>query len=159
MPDFGQSQSRGVMDYDRHDDIALAQVEQNVARYGWHLQNVLAHWRGIAYSYTVGLRKSFDHPELAILGLKPSVADLALVRAVQEIRAGKRFSPGDREDGLLTGWPCEFVPVPPEETEQLFPLVASFYSGAPVPVCQIIWPKLQADFPQHGKLVHLPEGG
>jgi len=147
------------MDYDQHHDIALAQVEQNVARYGWHLQNVLAHWHGIAYSYTVGLRKSFDHPELAILGLKPSVADLALVRAVQEIRAGRRFSPAAREGGLLTGWECEFVPVPADEAEQLFPLLARYYPGMSVPVYQIIWPKLQADFPRHGQLSLPPEGG
>jgi hypothetical protein len=140
------------MDHTRHWDLVREQVAQDVAQYGWHLENVLAHWHGSAYSYTVGLRHSFNHPELAVFGLKPSVADLALVRAAREIRGGRQFSPADHDDDLITGWLCDFVPVPDDEIRRLFPALDHYYgNGADVPVHQIVWPGLKGQFPQHGR--------
>ena len=143
------------MDHGQHWDVALIQVQQDVAKYGWHLENVFAHWHGMAYSHTVGLVASFNHPELGIFGLKPSVADLALVRAVNEIRSGVQFGPGKQDDTLLTGCLCEFVPVSDEDTQRLLPLLARYYGDQNVPVLQIIWPHLKTEFPQHGNIAPL----
>lgn len=64
-----------------------------VDRDGWmplHVQGTCS------WTYTLGLRWSFDHPELIVTHADGSKATDLLGHAVDEIRAGRRFSAGAR---------------------------------------------------------------
>src|SRR4051812_43772329 len=93
-------------------DTGRQKIVDEIAEYGWHCENVLANWDSGAFAYTVGLFEKYEHPELAVFGLKPGIASLALLRAVEQLRQGKTIDlSGHADEALLKGCECALVPV------------------------------------------------
>src|SRR5512139_3563506 len=61
------------------DDAAL-RVMADVAQSGFHVVEVAPDGGAAGHAYTVGLFRSWDHPELAVLGLAPGVRHAAILR-------------------------------------------------------------------------------
>ena len=145
-------QSRQSMDVDpsgywgmRRDQVVI-----DVDQLGWHLESVLSARPGEAYSYTVGLHRTFRCADLAIFGMPSSAMDTALVNAVTTIRQCAQIDGSQAGDELLPGWECELVAVPGVESKRLFPLHNWYYRGMDVPVLQVVWPGLKGRYPAHG---------
>ena len=48
-------------------------IHSNIDRVGWHLTSVSSQ-DSYSYSYSIGLFKTFGHPEVIVVGLPPDVA-------------------------------------------------------------------------------------
>ena len=59
------------------------------------------------FAYTVGLRQTFGHPELILVG-EWSSAHPILNGVGGLVREGARFAPGDSSDDVLEGYPARF---------------------------------------------------
>lgn len=71
----------------------IAAWAAEVGRDGW----MPLHVHGTrSWTYTIGLRWSFDHPELIVTHPDGDKAADLLGHAVDEIRDGRRFTPGSR---------------------------------------------------------------
>jgi hypothetical protein len=55
------------------------------------------------FSYTLGLQVSLDVPELATVGLDLAMSNYLFAELVEKVRAGERFTDGQRIAGLLEG--------------------------------------------------------
>jgi hypothetical protein len=55
-----------------------AQIEADIATYGWHVIEVLEDDEGPAFAFTIGLYKRFEHPELVVFGLPLDTMHLML---------------------------------------------------------------------------------
>jgi len=66
---------------------ALASFQQRISEYGWAMQSVVPNDGAFPWTYTVGLIKRFNHPELIIVGLPDRVAAHVLHGMVGEIDA------------------------------------------------------------------------
>jgi hypothetical protein len=80
----------------------------DVARYGLHVINVPADERGPGFAYSVGLHRSFQHPEVIIVGLARDVMHGMLNDLADRVRQGERFEAGATSDEFLEGYACTF---------------------------------------------------
>lgn len=82
----------------------LEQMRELIAEHGWAIQAVLGKQTAeqVPFQYTVGLT-AFDHPEFVLYGLGAQLGGGILNDLGERVRAGERFSPGDRLEGVLTG--------------------------------------------------------
>ena len=83
-------------------DSLLIHVNRQVHEHGWSL--VCAPVNGVLLTVTVGLERSFKHPDLETLGLTETLAQGFLTTLVERIRNGERFTSGDFFSNLVKGY-------------------------------------------------------
>jgi Domain of unknown function (DUF4262) len=118
----------------------------NIQRHGWQCTSVSA---SPPFSYTIGLYRSFGHPELIIFGLEHEVAHGILGVAARAAAAGHPFDLQSPTDRLLEGYSSVFVEVPQTEYENYVLSALWYYEGKSFPLFQVVWPSASGDFPWH----------
>ena len=122
-------------------------VFDNIRDHGWHCTSVGSGDGHPAFSYSIGLFQTYDHPELVILGLSPELSNGILWEVA---RAAERGAPLDLSKpyiGLLEDVPCQFVEVPKEIYGDYVFSARWYYQGDGFPLFQIVWPDLDGLFP------------
>jgi hypothetical protein len=122
-------------------------VIADVAEFGWHVIKVPEDVEGPAFAFTIGLTKTFAHPEVIIFGLALSTMHGTLNNIGALVRAGKRFEPGDVTQELLKRYACEFVRVPRSAYPDFFGSACRFYGGDAFEALQCVWPDRGGRFP------------
>jgi hypothetical protein len=118
-------------------------IRAQVAEFGWSAVAVDAT---PPFTYTVGLWRLAEHPELIITGLPDEVAKWALDRAVQAIRDGHPIAPGTLVDGLLGDYAAAAREVDLGRLHELA-FAADLYRGVIYRAVQLVWPDRQGNFP------------
>jgi hypothetical protein len=76
----------------------------DIRRHGWHIVGIESDDEGPGFAYSVGLYRSFDHPEILVIGLDTAVM-FGIVNGIGEIvRAGSRFEHLDEDGDVLDGF-------------------------------------------------------
>jgi hypothetical protein len=122
-------------------------LADHIAEYGWHCVNVPAQSDAAQYSYTVGLYKSYKHPELIVFGLPALAGYLVMQKLVGAILQGKLLNLSAPTDLLFEGPPCEIVRVPVLKYDRYVSICREYYNGYGFPMYQIVWPTLRGHFP------------
>jgi hypothetical protein len=125
-------------------DVILHGCAENIRHVGWHATGVLAN---PPFTYTTGLTETHGHPELVIAGVDSGMAHPILVTAVKMIEDGGRFTPGDRPEELITGYPMLVAEVPAAYREPFSFGVSTAHYGREVPHLQLMWPDPEGRFP------------
>jgi hypothetical protein len=73
---------------------------------------------GVSFAYTIGLWLTFDHPELVLVGPWSAWHGI-LANAVELIKDGRQFSPGDQSDDVLDDYAVRFAEVSTRNRRQL----------------------------------------
>jgi hypothetical protein len=115
-------------------------VIDDVERYGLHITNILAEGELPPFSFTIGLYKTWRHPEVLIYGLKHESAQDILNGVADELRRGRAFSAGEEYEGLLEGYRCTFKPIPASQIAEHLGVASWFYEHEPFPASQLIYP-------------------
>lgn len=123
----------------------LLRVNDNIDRYGWHVQHVPGDPTLPSLSYTVGLAK-WGHPEIVVLGLQMTVAQSLLNTLGDRVRAGSRLEAGQRLGDVVPSYVCALVAV---ADTRLLTVANAIYrgDGPPVAALQLVWPDPSGRFP------------
>lgn len=70
-------------------DQLMADMEMRIITNGYTIQGVLADQSSVAWTYTIGLSKSFDLPELVITNLDNHDAVALLTWTIEQLRNGE----------------------------------------------------------------------
>ena len=95
------------------------------------------------FTYTIGLMENFNHPELIIYGCKADTAHAILACAIDLIKDGTRFEPGERYRGVMKNYEMEAREHPPGAPLNW----ASDYYGFDAEAVQLVWPDADGVFP------------
>lgn len=57
------------MSHEQHDNEAEKFIFDTIAKYGWQISTIESDGYSPSFAYTIGLTKTYNHPELIILGL------------------------------------------------------------------------------------------
>ena len=120
---------------------------QDVEEHGLHVLNVLPGQDTPGWSYSVGLWRSYGHPEVVVFGLDDRVGHLLLNTIAGEIRAGRPFRADGEYDSVLEGYRCAFKPVATVWYGPFFGWASWFYRGDDYPVLQCVWPDKEHHWP------------
>jgi hypothetical protein len=130
---------------DEHDRKLLADVEEH----GWHVICVEEDEQGPGFAYSIGLFRTFQHPEVIVFGLAVSVMH-PMVNAVGEgIRSGNRLQHLDESDEILEGYNVAFRQVEQKHYAEYLGYARWFYGGNGFPVLQCVWPDKRHRYPWH----------
>ncbi len=121
-------------------------VTSKIEEHGWAVVNVDGDATLPAYSYSVGLYKTFSHPEVIVFRLEPAVRQQIINTIAQAVRGGRRFSENETTDQILIGHQCAFRLVAPA-AEATYMGAALGYYGREVPALHCIWPDQAGRFP------------
>jgi len=131
-------------------------VLDDIAAYGWHVMNVLEQSDTPGWSYSIGLQRTFNHPEIVVFGQEVDLMHSMINTVGDDISAGKTFVPDGRYPGLVEGYSCTFKPVQPVWYEHFLGFATWFYDGVEYPVMQCFWPDFEGRFPwERGFSEHL----
>ena len=128
---------------DPHDQKVL----DDVANHGWHVTNVLDDEKGPGWAFSIGLYKSFQHPEIVFAGLNLNDRLVVVNDIGERIRGGEIFEPGKEYSDLLEVYNCTFCSVGKENYKEYLGSAIWYYEGTNFPVLQCVWPDFKHKFP------------
>jgi hypothetical protein len=120
-------------------DASDLRLMADVAQAGYHVVGGASTGGAPAFAFSVGLFRSFDHPEVAVFGLPTEVLDGAVRRIAERIRAGGRFDEGDVVEGLVEARTVAFRRIVPRHYPTHLGHAVWFHGGARFPALQAIW--------------------
>jgi hypothetical protein len=141
--------SRIREDFD--DDVDQRQLLEQIDSEGWFGIAAEPGEDAPAFEYTVGLQRTFDHPEVIVFGLPFKTMHDLLWAVYRSIEEGRSFREEGDYDDLLESYKCAFRRVHPGWHDYLFrPAVHHRdHLGKPgtLAVMQLIWPDLDGRWP------------
>jgi hypothetical protein len=129
----------------------LEKIGRDIEKHGWSAISVFATEDnpGVGFTYTVGLRDSYDHPELIVYTLNALQAHGVLFSAIKNIKEGKGYEKGERRTDVIEGPNGTELPVVihevPEPGEPL--TAARRFHNRDESALQIVWPDPNNRFP------------
>ena len=121
------------------------QIRASVDEHGWAAVAVASE---PPFTYTAGLWRSLNHPELIVTGLPAETAKVVLDHAVDEIKRGQPIRDGTIVRGLIGEYPVAARRVQPSSLAQLA-FAAELYRGVTFSAIQLVWPDRAGHFPWH----------
>lgn len=129
-------------------DASERQVLDDVRRYGWHAIGVEEDEEGPPFTYTIGLYRTFEHPEVIVLGPEPHVGHGILANLARAVEAGSRFEVGgEYEDILAAEYSVRFLTVDRAYYHDYLGYARWFYEGDDFPAVQCLLPDHGGRFP------------
>ncbi|WP_165072799.1 DUF4262 domain-containing protein [Paludisphaera rhizosphaerae] len=128
---------------DEEERRTLADIE----RYGCHVIHVLEEDDLPPFAYSVGVEKSSGAPEVVVIGLKQPLDHFIVNEYNRRVRAGERFEPGQRVEGFLEGFECQFLAVDPSHYGEYFGWDLWLYNGPNFRVLQLVFPTVDGVWP------------
>ncbi len=127
-------------------DASDLRLLADVAQSGFHVVEA-APDQGPPHASTVGLFRSWDHPEVAVFGRAPEVLRAAVARIGERVRKGERFDHGDVADGVLEEGAVAFRRIVPRHYSEFLVRATWYHGGARFPALQAVWTDADGRFP------------
>jgi hypothetical protein len=122
-------------------------LTSDVEQHGWHVILIPEGDEGPAFAYSIGLHRTFNHPEVVVFGLDLEMMHRVVNLVGEAVRRGRRFSDGDSASGFLEGYDVRFLAVARGHYREHFGYARWFYDGDDFPVLQCLWPDRLGRFP------------
>lgn len=127
------------------------EIIQIVERFGWYAASINDHQP--PFIYTIGLMKTFDHPDFVIFGVEADDAHALLNGLINDIKSGKKYSQADVYSICLGGDNHRIGIRKVHETQ--IPLYFGYGMGfmrnigriGELRAVQIFWPDREGKFP------------
>ena len=134
-------------DHKDHDKITEQTIIKNVEKYGWHIAYFESNRYAPTFAYTIGLYKTFKHPEIISFSLNTDILVWMLNHAGGRIKNDEKIETNKLYDGFLEGYPVQFLEVKRENYSEYFGYGSWFYDWQDFPVLQLVWPDKESKFP------------
>ena len=111
----------------------------------------------LTWSYTIGLREAYQHPELLITGLDPFLAESVLSQLIEQVAQGHTFHDASSAKDILHRLTCAFRAVPSAMASVLMPVAHATAhaeshvepNGDSIHVLQCVYPDHKNRLPWH----------
>lgn len=134
-------------DHQRHDQEAENAIKRTVKEHGWFVALFEADTATPSFAYTIGLWKTFEHPEIIVFGLPTDTMHWMLNDAAELVKAGQAIQLSVDNTDILNNVPVQFRAVDASNIRDYFGYARWFYDYSEFPAIQLIWPDKQAVFP------------
>ena len=119
----------------------------DIDRVGWHVVMIPEEEGTPGWSFSVGLFKTFNHPEVVVFGLPLELSGQVINGIGADIQKGNTFESGQEYPEILEGVLCTFRMVARRWYRPFFGYAGWYYQGHEFPVLQCIWPDRQQHYP------------
>lgn len=131
------------METDPHEAKALSDIDA----YGCHVIHVFEDEEGPCFTYSVGIEKTSNQPELIVTGLKRDLAHWIVNEYNHRIRDGEIFQEDTPYSGFLKGHDVIFKPMSKDHYPEYLGWDLWLYGHRDFRVFQMIWPSTSGKWP------------
>jgi len=131
-------------------DPGEQKVVDDILQYGWHVVNVLGERDLPEFTYTIGLFRSYEHPEVLIYGLPRERAHQLVNDLGEKVRQGVTYVAGNTYDDILRDYRCTFRAIPSSQYAEHLGWAMWFYEGRGFPALQLVYPDAEGRWPWDG---------
>ncbi|BBM00244.1 DUF4262 domain-containing protein [Microbulbifer sp. GL-2] len=128
---------------DERDQKALDDIEE----YGCHVLNVMEGDGEPSFTYSIGINKQQNKPDVLIMGLKSELAHSMANNYKNRLLEGEVFEPGKYYSDFLGDFDVCFVKVAKRHFEEYFGWGLWLHDGDDFEVLQMIWPTTDGVWP------------
>ncbi|NME72087.1 DUF4262 domain-containing protein [Flammeovirga aprica] len=123
-------------------------IRKNINEHGYHFGVIDGDEYLPAFTFSIGLYQSYQHPEIIIFGLPQEVMQVALNTICENIKKKKVYAEGENYDNILNKYPVQMIEVHKENYFNYLDYVSYFYDNTSnFPALQIVWTDQQGNFP------------
>lgn len=119
----------------------------DIKAFGWHVILIPEDDQGPSFAYSIGLQKTFNHPEILVSGLDIKLMHQMINGIGDRVKEGNFFLSGKRYQDILSGYDCLFADVEEKYFKNYFGQAIDFYKGHHFRVLQCLWPDKRGIFP------------
>jgi len=131
-----------------HNEKAEKRIVEDVEKYGFHKALLLDDGYLPAFAYSIGLYKTYQHPEIIIFGLSTDIMSYLLDKVGEEINKGVKFSTRIDYDEYLANYPIRFIEVDKEHYHDYLGYCGWFYDNTfDFPTYQLVWTDKERKYP------------
>jgi hypothetical protein len=123
----------------------------DVERVGWHVVMIPEEDGEPGWSFSVGLYKTFRHPEIVVFGLPLELSGRVINSIGFDVKRENAFEAGKEYADILEDVLCTFRPVAQRWYRPFLGTAMWYYRGVNFPVYQCIWPDKKQHYPWHPK--------
>jgi len=120
---------------------------EDIEKYGCHILNVLEDSEHPNFSYSIGIEKRFNKPEMVIVGLKRELAQSIINNYCSRIKEGEDFVAGKYYSDFLEGFEVCLIEVAQKHYEEYFGWGKWLYKNNDFKVLQLIYPTTDGIWP------------
>lgn len=135
------------MTHNQHNKAIEKGISDKVNEYGWQISLIESDGYNPSFAYTIGLFKTFSHPELIIFGLGTKLMAELLNIAGEKIKKGQTIQLDMDYDDFLVNYNCRFIKVNLDYYPDYLGYGSWFNRGNNYEVYQLVWPNKQGNFP------------
>ena len=128
-------------------DELLVQTKSNVEKFGLQVIMVNPTDYSPSFAYSIGLYKTYNHPEIICFGLPKDLAHGVINDIAELIKDGEQISPSKNYDNIFKNSRAEFLMVDERNIEDYFAAAINFYQTTKFPTLQLIWTDRNDKFP------------
>jgi len=128
-------------------------VISDVDEFGWHVVLIEEDSVGPGFAYTVGIQKSYGHPEFIVFGLPNHLMHHILNDLGTTVKNGSKLLIGPPYPEILApdanghNFDCFFRAVSKAHYEEFLGYALWFYNGPRFDALQLIWPAKDRHYP------------
>lgn len=120
---------------------------ENIEAFGCAVLHIAAEDDLPPFSYSVGITKTSNAPELVVIGLKQPIAHFIINEYNKRVRTGERFVSGNRYSGFIKDFEVQAQKVDPSFYDEYFGYNLWLYDGPNFEVLQFIFPTTAGVWP------------
>lgn len=134
-------------EHEKHDHETKQAIIAGVEQYGWFVAMFNASKKSPSFAYTIGLWKTFQHPEIICFGLPPQSLQVLLNGAGLLVKEGEKLPLFRRDGRLLDHGSLVFLPINSEQEIRDYFGYGLWYNKGLFPAIQLIWSDTADRFP------------
>ncbi len=127
----------------RHD----VQTESNIEKYGLTVIILEATEYLPAFAYSIGLWKTFKHPEIICFGLTTKNLHALINDVAELVKQGQIIATNKNYDEFFNNADTQFVNVDPSYFSNYFGTAINYYNSEKFPALQFVWTDRNNKFP------------
>lgn len=122
-------------------------LNETVNRVGWMVVSVPEDEEGAAFAFTVGLHRTFAHPEILMMGQKSETMHAALNTVGDLVKAGNRFVDEAQSKEIFNSCVCMFRSIHRAHFSEYLGAALGFYKEEHFGALQCLWPDRNGFYP------------
>jgi hypothetical protein len=127
------------------------QVLDHIEQFGYSVIHVLESVKGAeeepGFSYSIGLYKTYQLPEILIIGLDQELRHTLIDNICIDYQEGISLKVGEYNADIVEHFNCLVVEVEKKHYEEYLGWATWYYKGADFPAVQVVYPDVLGLFP------------
>jgi len=132
------------------DNPILDKVQKHINQQGWSIISVFGDNKGPAFSYTIGLSETFNHPELILFGVNSETAQDLFTIVVEDIlKKGENLKAGTDYNQIADGFAAQFLTIDEDRGKDYLFQLYNYYQDTDhtITTMQLVWQDPNHYFP------------